>query len=206
LGSEAKFYAVKKGRRTGIFKTWAECKEQVHGYSGCQFKSFPSYEKAVEYLGGEHTGIQRVEIPGQIQLQVDSPENFKIENELKNQKSETKNIKLYVFSSPENEFEPGYYFSVLEYNNIRKVLIKSFFETVTQKQLIIRGIIDAVSIIKIPCKIKVYTATALKAEKKDSKDNLISELDALIQEKGHEIEFLNDNKLVTETIKKVKTE
>ena len=47
----AKFYAVKNGRRVGIFNTWEECQEQVSGYSGAEFKSFKSLNDAKEYLG-----------------------------------------------------------------------------------------------------------------------------------------------------------
>ena len=40
--AKTKFYAVKKGRQTGIFLTWAQCQEQVKGYPGAIFKSFPT--------------------------------------------------------------------------------------------------------------------------------------------------------------------
>ena len=48
-----KFYAVKSGRQTGIFKTWDECKKSVTGFSGAQFKSFPTMEEAKEYITGK---------------------------------------------------------------------------------------------------------------------------------------------------------
>ena len=35
-----KFYAVKQGRKTGIFTSWDEAKAQVDGYSGAVYKSF----------------------------------------------------------------------------------------------------------------------------------------------------------------------
>ena len=35
-----KIYAVRKGRKTGIFQTWDETKEQVDGFSGAEYKSF----------------------------------------------------------------------------------------------------------------------------------------------------------------------
>ena len=35
-----KYYAVKNGRQTGIFESWAECEEQVKGFSGAVYKSF----------------------------------------------------------------------------------------------------------------------------------------------------------------------
>ena len=47
-----KFYAVKCGHETGIFKTWAECEAQVKGYPNAQFKSFGLEELAQEYLDG----------------------------------------------------------------------------------------------------------------------------------------------------------
>ncbi|MFR2592566.1 MAG: viroplasmin family protein [Butyribacter sp.] len=38
-----KFYAVKEGRSTGVFASWAECKKQVDGYSGAKYKKFYKY-------------------------------------------------------------------------------------------------------------------------------------------------------------------
>lgn len=46
-----KFYAVKVGLRTGIFKTWDECKANVDGYPGALYKSFKTLQEAYEYLG-----------------------------------------------------------------------------------------------------------------------------------------------------------
>ncbi len=44
-----KFYAVKKGRKVGVFTTWDECKKQVMGYSGAEYKSFKNKQDAEEY-------------------------------------------------------------------------------------------------------------------------------------------------------------
>ena len=46
----AKYYAVRAGRKTGIFRTWDECKEQVSGFSGASYKSFTTKEKAEDFL------------------------------------------------------------------------------------------------------------------------------------------------------------
>lgn len=35
-----KYYVVWKGRKTGIFTTWAECERQVKGFVGAQYKAF----------------------------------------------------------------------------------------------------------------------------------------------------------------------
>ena len=45
-----KYYAVKKGCIPGIYTTWEECKKQVSGYKGAQYKSFPTREEAENYI------------------------------------------------------------------------------------------------------------------------------------------------------------
>lgn len=45
-----KFYAVRKGKKTGIFFTWEDCKKQVTGFSGAEYKSFLTKEEAENYL------------------------------------------------------------------------------------------------------------------------------------------------------------
>ena len=49
----AKFYAVKEGKKPGIYHTWDECKEQVNGYSGAVYKSFTNEEEAKAFLSEE---------------------------------------------------------------------------------------------------------------------------------------------------------
>ena len=45
-----KFYVVWKGRRTGIFSSWAECEGQIKGYAGAEFKAFESRAEAERAL------------------------------------------------------------------------------------------------------------------------------------------------------------
>lgn len=45
-----KYYAVKQGRKTGIYTTWDECKKQVTGFSGAIYKSFPTKAAAQDFL------------------------------------------------------------------------------------------------------------------------------------------------------------
>lgn len=47
----SKFYAVRNGCHTGIFTTWEECRREVTGYSGAEYKSFSSRIEAEEYMG-----------------------------------------------------------------------------------------------------------------------------------------------------------
>ena len=48
-----KYYAVRQGRETGIFRSWADCQRQVTGFKGAEFKSFLTLEDAKAYLAGE---------------------------------------------------------------------------------------------------------------------------------------------------------
>lgn len=56
---KAKVYAVRAGRKTGLFESWDDCKAQVDGFQGAVFKSFPTREAAMEYLGGPPPGTKR---------------------------------------------------------------------------------------------------------------------------------------------------
>lgn len=51
-----KYYAVKEGKSRGIFRTWEECKNSVHGYPGAVYKSFKTEREALAYLGVEQDG------------------------------------------------------------------------------------------------------------------------------------------------------
>lgn len=50
--AKKKIYAVKKGKTTGMFKTWEECKAAVDGYPGAEYKGFSTEEEAAVYLSG----------------------------------------------------------------------------------------------------------------------------------------------------------
>ena len=45
-----KYYAVRKGRKTGVFETWDECKAAVSGFSGAAYKSFTNREEAMDFV------------------------------------------------------------------------------------------------------------------------------------------------------------
>ena len=45
-----KYYAVKVGRKIGVYYTWEECKEQVDGFENALYKSFSKLEDAESFL------------------------------------------------------------------------------------------------------------------------------------------------------------
>lgn len=62
------FYAVKVGRKPGIYDSWGECKKQVHRVSGCQYRGFPTREEAEAYL---HSTDAKPRHPAEVTIYVD---------------------------------------------------------------------------------------------------------------------------------------
>jgi len=56
--AKKKYYAVKKGKTPGIYKTWDECKSQVDGFPGAKYKGFVTQNEAETYLGIVEKPIQ----------------------------------------------------------------------------------------------------------------------------------------------------
>ena len=48
----AKFYAIRVGRKPGIYTTWPEAQKQVLKFAGAQYKSFPTKAEAEAYING----------------------------------------------------------------------------------------------------------------------------------------------------------
>ena len=48
--AKQKYYVVWRGIRPGIYQSWDECKQQVQGYDGAQYKSFTDKEEAQRAL------------------------------------------------------------------------------------------------------------------------------------------------------------
>lgn len=69
----AKYYAVRCGRSTGVFFSWAECQKQVTGFSGAVFKSFTTKEEAEAFVRGEADSISTE--PGALIAYVDGSYN-----------------------------------------------------------------------------------------------------------------------------------
>jgi len=57
-----KYYAVRRGRTTGIFYSWDKCKEQIHHWRGAEYKSFSNKESALSWLNYEIKPEQAAEL------------------------------------------------------------------------------------------------------------------------------------------------
>lgn len=88
-----KYYCVKKGKLTGVFSSWEECRASVEGYPGAEYKGFATMQEAEEYLGdlfclrfeladksggnGEVSALNRRETPDTAQMS-ELPEEGKL--------------------------------------------------------------------------------------------------------------------------------
>lgn len=48
--SKNKFFVVWEGKEPGIYRSWDECKRQIHGFEGAIFKGFPNEAEAREAM------------------------------------------------------------------------------------------------------------------------------------------------------------
>ncbi len=62
-GMAKKVYAVRRGKVTGLFDTWDECRDSVYGYPGAEYKSFGTREAAEDYLAGASGATGTSEMP-----------------------------------------------------------------------------------------------------------------------------------------------
>jgi len=49
-----KYYTVWKGHHPGVFESWDDCKAQIKGFEGAQYKSFETFEAAKQALKGHY--------------------------------------------------------------------------------------------------------------------------------------------------------
>ena len=54
MSKKKKYYTVWKGHKTGVFEKWNDCKAQIKGYPGAQYKSFETFDAAKKALNGNY--------------------------------------------------------------------------------------------------------------------------------------------------------
>ena len=59
MAKKKKFYVVWKGKHPGIFETWEDCKAQITGYKGAQYKSFTTFTEAKKAFNGNYSDYSK---------------------------------------------------------------------------------------------------------------------------------------------------
>ncbi|MCD8019695.1 MAG: viroplasmin family protein [Clostridiales bacterium] len=79
--AKKKYYAVKTGRKPGIYATWTECEKQVKGYPGAVFQGFVTCEEAEKWLGSGQNGNMQTAVKWLSSEQDESKETTEIWSE-----------------------------------------------------------------------------------------------------------------------------
>jgi ribonuclease HI len=107
-------YAIRKGRKIGIFSEWSEVELLTKGYSGASFKSFKSFEDAQAYLAGESTTTTLQSLIKPITLRAQQPLVPPTTSVTKPQLKPTSNIRIFL--KPKKPTDP------IQLNIVRKVV------------------------------------------------------------------------------------
>lgn len=70
-----KYYAVYTGKIPGIYNTWKECKDQVHGFPKATYKSFSTIKQARNYLKNNGVSTRAIKSSS-----IESPTKFNRKN------------------------------------------------------------------------------------------------------------------------------
>jgi ribonuclease HI len=62
----AKFYAVKAGRKPGIYESWDECEQQIRGFRRAKFRRFSDRSSAEKWLNPRQESAGELEEPGEM--------------------------------------------------------------------------------------------------------------------------------------------
>ncbi len=62
MSNKTYYYVVKKGIVPGIYKTWTDCKEQIHEFPGAIYKKFDNMPDAVKFLHSSNNNNQITKI------------------------------------------------------------------------------------------------------------------------------------------------
>jgi ribonuclease HI len=167
--TKRKFYAVRKGRKPGIYLTWEECSQQVTGVAGAIYKSFETRAEAERFLaagrgtqtagGGRKTddrqpttaevGGQQAALPMAIDEGEPAPGGQESDESLKQ-------VMLYTDGGCFVNPGPGGYAAVLLYGKHRRE-ISGGFRLTTNNRMELMGCIAGLRLLIEPAKVRVNT-------------------------------------------------
>jgi ribonuclease HI len=140
-----KFYAVRKGYKPGIYRTWDECRVQVEGFGGAQFKSFPTEREAADYIAG-------------ITVAKPTAKTAPTEEPVHNSSPELNSSQVVIFADGAcigNPGPGGYGVVILQGSRRRE--LSGGFRLTTNNRMEIMGCIAGLSAIDEPSEIALYS-------------------------------------------------
>lgn len=181
-----KFYVVWTGRKTGIFKSWNECKDSVHGFAGAKYKSFSSLELAEKAFSECVPDYGKSSVPTKKDLssgEYEIPDHAVFINE--------GSVVIYTDGSliqgcvNDMEGNIGGYGAWLVHKNGEKSVADAYRNT-TISRMELMAVIESLKLLNKPVKAYIYSDSSYvvntinqKWKRKKNKD-LWKELDSLI--------------------------
>jgi ribonuclease HI len=173
------YYAVRIGRKPGIYRTWDECKDQVDGYAKAQFKGFGSLEEAEAYLGYVRTTNNPTSKPSGAKSSASKPSGAKPSDarpsgapkkKRRTERSEDearalemlktdnglKHVVIYTDGACIGNPGPGGYGVVMLHDKHRKEFSRGFRLT-TNNRMEILACIVGLQALKGPCAVTLYS-------------------------------------------------
>ncbi len=135
------YYAVIRGRRPGLYKTWQGkdgAQEQIQEFQGAVFKGFYDLEDALNYL--EEYGVR-------------VPEH---ENRAPQKKEDPDRVQIYTDGGAIGNPRPGGYGVVLSYQGKRKELSGGFRNT-TNNRMELMACITGLKALKTKSKVTIFS-------------------------------------------------
>ncbi len=132
--AKKKIYAVRIGRKKGLFNSWDECKESIDGYPNAQYKGFSNMEEAKNYLASDSSKKVSTDINTDVSKEIKNDEKTDINIDIKPYISEAQINKegrkvfdsLQIYKMMEDKRGNVFFREDGEWKNIRHVLPKKF--------------------------------------------------------------------------------
>lgn len=180
-----KFYAIKKGKKTGVFTgNWKKIEgKYIKGFSNPQFKGFDTIEGAENYLSTnkssnknkrkENIRKEQLEKEAINKVKIEAKQQAKAAFELERKKTQSiiydpnnknnkdlRKIKLVI--SCHHDHIGGFYRSLLideKTNKFIKINQSPHYLNTSSNRAIIIGIIEEISKLKVPSHVKIHSKT-----------------------------------------------
>lgn len=144
------FYAVKKGRKPGVYNSWDECSEQINGFSGAIYKKFKVEADAQAFVSGE------------------SPDSISTVNEIDKQDKPLKvstgeKVVLYTDGACSGNPGPGGFGYAVVINDVLTLKGSGGLTSTTNNQMELSAVIEGLKAIPKNCSVTVYTDSSYVA-------------------------------------------
>lgn len=153
-----RFYAVRAGRAPGIYHTWDDCKKQVDGFPGAQYKGFATEAEARSFI---NTSVGFGKVPAESVEKSANRRSKKTSFPMEQLSLAPENNEGYVViytdgSCLKNPGGPGGYAAVIRHNETVTELVGSE-EATTNNRMEMRAAIEGLRFFAEPTAVALHT-------------------------------------------------